>query len=48
MGPAWSNTAELVRGGFENVWIRPAIDALHLLVLLSPDGEDESAEEGGA
>jgi hypothetical protein len=48
LGPAYRNTAELIRNGFENFWIRPAIDALQGAVLLSGDAdEDEQPEEAG-
>lgn len=43
-GSAWANTAESVRAGFTNVWIKPALDAIEGLVLRSGDAdEDEPA-----
>lgn len=42
LGDGWKNTAGLIRTGFENLWIKPALDAMEALVLLCPDeGEDE-------
>lgn len=48
-GTAWSNAASLVREGFENLWIKPAIDAMEALVLLCGDAlEEDDSEEGRA
>jgi hypothetical protein len=42
--PAWKNTANLIRSGWENNFIRPAIDALQAFVLLSPDVPEEETD----
>lgn len=48
LGPAWSNLAQLVRSGWENMWVRSAIDAMEALVLLAGDAvEDDDSEEEG-
>ena len=48
LGPAWANTAALIRSGWENLWITPAIDAMEALVLLCQDGgEEDNSEEAG-
>lgn len=47
LGPAWANTANSVRAGYENVWISAALDAIEVLVRACPDAEGDEAEEGG-
>jgi hypothetical protein len=41
LGPAWKNTAQLVRTGFENVWLRPALDAIEAIVRITGYGCDD-------
>ena len=45
LGSAYYNLAGLIRGGWENFWIKPCLDALTPLVLLMRD-EDEGEGEG--
>jgi hypothetical protein len=42
MGPAWRNTANSLRAGFENLWIKPALDALERVVPIPEDDPDSS------
>jgi len=39
-GPTWKRLADQVRGGFENLWLKPALDALERTVR-DPMGEDD-------
>lgn len=36
-GPAWKNTADNVRSGFESVWITPALSVIARLIEQLPD-----------
>lgn len=40
-GPAWRNTANLVRSGFENLWLAPALDALEAFIVLTGHVDDD-------
>lgn len=42
-GPAWANTANSIRAGFENVWIARAIVALEGVLRLVPDEADDES-----
>ncbi len=44
MGSAYSNLAGLIRGGWENFWVKPALDAMCAAMLLSAD-DDEGDED---
>lgn len=44
-GPAWRNTADLIRTGWENIWITPALDAMVQLMLRPVDGDDEEEDQ---
>lgn len=39
-GDAWKNSASLVRGGFSNIWIAPALVALSAVIAQLPEGEE--------
>lgn len=43
-GPSWGNLASSVKGGFENVWIVPALKAIDRALQFGPqDAEDAPA-----
>lgn len=39
IGPAYRNTANSVRSGFENMWLTPSLDALERLLADVDDDE---------
>jgi hypothetical protein len=40
-GPAWRNAADLIRGGWSNVWIAPAIAAIGQALINPPEDIEE-------
>lgn len=45
LGPAYANLAGLIRTpGYESFWVTPALDALVVLVVLCPSGDDDEAK----
>jgi hypothetical protein len=43
-GPAWANTAHLLRTGFENVWITPALVAIDRALDHGRQQDDSAAD----
>jgi hypothetical protein len=41
-GPTWTNTANSIRAGYENVWVAPALDAIEAVLRGSYNGEDDA------
>ncbi len=46
-GPAWKNTANSIRAGYENMWVQAGIAAIEGVLRLVPDEADDD-EGGGA
>lgn len=47
-GPAYRNTADSIRAGYEGFWVTPAINALEAMIRNGPDeADDETTTEDG-